>query len=267
MMRRALAAGILGLAALGTQAQEREEIVVFAAGSLRAALTQVARAFESAEPSANVRLTFGASGLLRDRISAGERADVFASANMEHPQALASAGKAAPVQRFARNALCALVAPRVAVTAESLLDRLFDPTLKLGISTPKADPSGDYALLMFERVEKQGRAGAFDLLDRKALRLTGGPNSPPPPSDRNVYGMLVVEGQADIFITYCTNAAIAVTEQPSLRTIAVPASVNVSADYGVATLQGARPLAAKFTAFLLGPAGQAILVRQGFLPG
>jgi ABC-type molybdate transport system substrate-binding protein len=36
-------------------------------------------------------LTFGASGLLKDRIQAGERADVFASANMEHPQALACA--------------------------------------------------------------------------------------------------------------------------------------------------------------------------------
>lgn len=47
---------------------------------------------------------------------AGERADVFASANMEHPQALAALGRAGTVSRFARNALCALVSPRVHVT-------------------------------------------------------------------------------------------------------------------------------------------------------
>jgi hypothetical protein len=44
----------------------------------------------------------------KDRIAAGERADVFASANTEHPRALAAAGKAGAVSRFVRNALCPL---------------------------------------------------------------------------------------------------------------------------------------------------------------
>jgi ABC-type molybdate transport system substrate-binding protein len=36
-------------------------------------------------------MKFGASGLLKDEIKAGTQAEVFASANMEHPQALAGA--------------------------------------------------------------------------------------------------------------------------------------------------------------------------------
>ena len=88
---------------------------------------------------------------------------------------------------------------------------MLDPAVKLGTSTPKADPSGDYAFELFERVERSGaRRPGGPLLADKALQLTGGPNSPPPPAGRNVYGMLVATGQADVFLTYCTNAVVAV---------------------------------------------------------
>jgi ABC-type molybdate transport system substrate-binding protein len=48
---------------------------------------------------------------LKNEISEGAKADVFASANMEHPQALHDEKKSGPVVRFARNKLCALVQP------------------------------------------------------------------------------------------------------------------------------------------------------------
>ena len=136
---------IVSACASGGQRPPAADVTVFAAGSLGAALTEVGAMFESVEPGTHVRFTFGASGLLRDRLAGGERADVFASANMEHPQTLADAGSARPVQRFARNGLCALVAPGVDVGTETLVDRMLDPAIKLGTSTPKADPSGDYA--------------------------------------------------------------------------------------------------------------------------
>ena len=43
---------------------------------------------------------------------------------------------------FARNRLCALAVPKVGLTSANFIDRLLDPTVKLGTSTPKADPSG-----------------------------------------------------------------------------------------------------------------------------
>ena len=255
-----LAVGSLGARAAGG------EVRVFAAGSLRAALTDVARAFETAEPSAHVRFTFGASGLLKDRIVAGERADVFASANMEHPEALASGGQAGAVRRFARNEMCALVAPSVDAASDTLVDRLLDPAVKVGTSTPKADPSGDYAWMVFERIEQQGRRGAFKQLTDKALQLTGGPSSPSPPPGRNVYAELVAQGRADVFITYCTNAVVAISEKPQLRLVAIPEDINVRSDYGLTVSRGAPPLADRFAAFVVSPTGQAILARHGFLP-
>jgi molybdate transport system substrate-binding protein len=268
-MKRRLPMLALMAATATTSAQTPgPELVVHAAGSLRRALTTIAADFERAAPGRRVRLVFGASGLLLERIrDKGERSDVFASANLEHPQALAGAGRTRAVQAFARNALCALHAPALELDAANVVDRLLDPAVKLGTSTPKADPSGDYAWTMFERIEQQpGRAGAFERLSRKALQLTGGPNSPPPPADRNVYGVLVTSGQADVFITYCTNASVAMAEAPALRMLRLPDAINVSASYGVATLRDAPPAADAFVAHLLGAAGQAVLAREGFTP-
>ena len=69
-----------------------EPVLLHAAGSLRSALTDIASAYETASGE-KVQMKFGASGLLKDEIAAGARAEVFASANMEHPQALAGPGK------------------------------------------------------------------------------------------------------------------------------------------------------------------------------
>ena len=51
------------------------------------------------------------------------------------------AKRSSPVILFARNKLCALVRPGLVVTPASLLDRLLDSDVKLGTSTPKADPT------------------------------------------------------------------------------------------------------------------------------
>ena len=243
-----------------------QEIRVHAAGSLRAALLDTAKAFEVAQAGSKLSFQFGASGLLKDRLLAGEASDVFASANMAHPQALQQAGKAGEVQRFTRNQMCLLVRPGLTVTDDSQVAQLLDPALKLGTSTPKADPSGDYAWQMFERIEQAGQAGAAQALKAKALQLTGGPNSPPPPAGRSVYGVLVAEGQADLFVTYCTNAVVARREQPGLQVVGVPARYNVSADYGVVLLTNAPPAARAYVDFLMSPAGQAVLAQHGFAP-
>ena len=236
------------------------------AGRLRSALTDTASAFEGRPAGVKVKLTFGASGLLKDRIAGGEPTDVFASANMTHPEALAAAGRSGPVQRFARNAMCVLVRPGLDVTPDTLVQRFLDSTLKLGVSTPRADPSGDYAVQVFERIEQSGVTGAASKLSAKALQLTGGPNSPAPPADRSIYGVLVAQGAADMFLTYCTNTVTAVREQPGQRSVPVPEAINVSASYGVTVLNGAPDDARRFVDFVLSPAGQAVLARHGFAP-
>ena len=249
----------------GVVMAQHSPVPIFAAGSLRGPLTEAAKAFEASAGGVPLALTFGASGLLLDRIKTGADAQVFASANMAHPQALSAAGSFGPTQVFTRNALCALVRPGLAVDSTNLVATLLRPDVKLGTSTPKADPSGDYAFEMFQRVDNAGApAGSGAALAAKALQLTGGPTSPPPPADRNVYGVLVASGQADVFITYCTNAVVARREQPQLQVVDIAPAINVAADYGLAVRKDASPAAQAFAAYLLSPAGQAILRKAGF---
>ena len=252
----------VALAALPMTVAAQTSVPVFAAGSLRAPLVAIASEFEKANGQ-SVKLTFGASGLLRDRIASGEAADVFASANMEHPQSLTDKGWSRSTAPFARNELCALASSKVNVTSANVLDVLLDPQWKLGTSTPKADPSGDYAWEVFRRAEAL-RAGAYKTLDAKALKLTGGPQSPPAPADRSVYAMLVTSGQADVFLTYCTNARQAVEEAPALVIVQLPDNLRVGATYGISVRRDAAPAAQAFADYVLSPAGQRTLARFGF---
>lgn len=239
-----------------------ESVRLHAAGSLRAALTEVADAFAAAH-KITVERKFGPSGLLKDEIAGGAAAGVFASANMDHPRALEGLGRAGPVVLFARNQLCALVKPGLRVTSATLLAVMRDPQVKLGMSTPKADPSGDYALEVFRRAEARA-PGAGAALDAKAQRLTGGPDSAAPPQGRSVYGWHVAEGRADIFLTYCTNALAAQRENTALQRVPLPEDLAVGADYGLTVVADAPPAAWRLALYILAPAGQAVLARHGF---
>jgi len=97
----------MALAVASPVSAQDNAIRVYAAGSLRGAMTEIAQAFTTAGGPA-VMSTFGASGLLRERIEKGEGADVFASADIGHAQTLALAGRASSPVVFARNRLCAV---------------------------------------------------------------------------------------------------------------------------------------------------------------
>jgi molybdate transport system substrate-binding protein len=248
--------------AMTSQARAAETVILFAAGSLRAPLTEIANTFTTAE-GVKVEARYGASGTLKDEITGGARADVFASANMEHPQALARGGKGSPVVLFARNQLCALVRPGIAATPDNLLALMLDPQVRLAASTPRADPSGDYAWEVFHKAD-QLAPGAFATLATKALQLVGGPNSPTAPPGESVYGSLIAQGQADIFLTYCTNARQAHARHPDQTTVTLPAALAVGADYGLTVLAGATPQAYMLAMFMLTADGQRILAAHGF---
>ena|SRR5215831_5995332 len=261
MMRTS--AVVLGVIAAMTVPAASETVRLYAAGSLKSALTDVANAYEVSTGN-KVEAKYGPSGLLKIEIADGAKADVFASANMEHPRALYDEKKSGPVKRFARNKLCALVRPGLALDSASLLKYMLDPNLKLGTSTPKADPSGDYAFEVFRKADAI-KPGAQAVLERKALQLTGGASSATPPPGRTAYGWHVAEGRADIFLTYCTNALAAQKEDSRQQIVSLPDTLAVGADYGLAVMLGASASARQFVEFIMSPQGQRILVSHGFV--
>ena len=239
-----------------------DPVQVYAAGSLRDALTEIARDHE-ARTGQKVVLTFAASGLLRERIEQGAPAQVFASADTKHPQRLANQGQWQAPVIFTRNTLCALAQGAVAVTSDTLLGTMLQPQVRLGISTPKADPAGDYAWALFQKAEAL-QPGATARLEAKALQLTGGAQSAQAPAGRNTYAWVMEQNRADVFLTYCTNAVAARAEVPSLQVVAVPEALQVGAAYGLTVRAGAPAQAQAFAQAVLQPPAQAVLRRLGF---
>lgn len=143
---------------------------------------------------------------------------------------------------------------------------MLDQKVRLGISTPKADPSGDYAFALFAMAEAM-KPGARALLEAKALQLTGGPNSEKAPDGKNLYGWVMSTGKADLFLTYCTNALQAKAEVHSLKIIAIPSHLNVGADYGLVVLKNAPPAAVALATFIRSERGRALMAKHGFGAG
>ena len=251
-----------GAAPVKAPAAGADPVQVYAAGSLRDALTEIARDHE-ARTGQKVVLTFAASGLLRERIEQGAPAQVFASADTKHPQRLANQGQWQAPVIFTRNTLCALAQSAVAVTPDTLLSTMLQPQVQLGISTPKADPAGDYAWALFQKADAL-QPGATARLEAKALQLTGGAQSAQAPAGRNTYAWVMEQNRADVFLTYCTNAVAARAEVPSLQVVAVPEALQVGAAYGLTVRAGASAQAQAFAQAVLQPPAQAVFRRSGF---
>ena len=239
-----------------------DTIKLYAAGSLKAAFSDLAASYEKTYKT-KVIIKFAPSGLLRQAIESGENPDVFASANMAHPEKLASNGWGGPMVLFARNELCALVQPDLEVTTNNLFNTLMDEKIRVGTSTPKADPSGDYVWELFRKADKI-KQGSFTALSGKALQLTGGPDSNKAPKGRNQYGWVMSEKKADVYLTYCTNAVLAQEEVHSLKVIRMPEELTVGADYGLLVRNGASNEAWRLAMYILSTEGQKILQRYGF---
>ena len=108
------------------------------------------------------------------------------------------------------------------------------------------------------------RPGAYATLDAKALKLTGGADSPAAPPGRGTYAWLMDEGKADLFLTYCTNAVAAQRELPRLKVVALPPALQVGADYGLGLRQDASPAARRFADSLREAPAQRVLQGLGF---
>ncbi|WP_051237598.1 molybdate ABC transporter substrate-binding protein [Ottowia thiooxydans] len=235
-----------------------DSVQLFSAGSLRHAIPEITEAFTQAT-GIHVSVVLGPAGLLRERIEAGERFDLFTSANMAHPQRLVDSGLVEEAVCFARNRLCVLTRAGFGLGSENFVDVLSDPAISVGISTPKDDPSGDYAFEMFDLLGER-HPGLAQALKARALQLVGGRHSPVGKSAVD----LITEGAADLFIGYATYSHLYETN-PAVSMVELPAEFSPKIKYGLALREGAPQTTRTLRDFILSEPGQAILQRNGFL--
>ena len=256
-----IAAGLIVLA-LAHPVSAADELVLYGAGSLRDAMTQIGREFQQ-RGGLPVRMEFGPSSMMRERIEAREKADLFASADMANPVRLERQGQALAVAMFARNTLCAFSTARVGVTPRGLLDTLLDPTIKIGTATPGADPLGDYTWQMFKKANAL-KAGVEGELSGKAMPLIGG--GIPAAAGQDPVAAALNERTVDVFLAYCSARSRLESQVANLTTTPLPESLRVGPEYGIALMKNARPHAAGLMLYILSTEGQATLARFGFTP-
>jgi molybdate transport system substrate-binding protein len=212
-----------------------EPLRIFAAGSLRSAFDALA----AASPGA-VELTYANARDLAQRITAGEPADVFASASAEHPQLLHEAELAGVPRAFATNRL--VVAVRSASGARDV-DVLAAAGSRVVIEVAGI-PLGDYTRLMLLRMDEVSGPGFAartmanvvaeeQVVDAVAARL--------------------LDGDADAGVLY----AIELPPGASVAVMLVACATTAAASPG---------RAAAWIAELTAPAAQAVLRDAGFGP-
>lgn len=245
------------------RAQTPAPLHIAAAGSLRGALDDIAAEF-TRHTHSPVRLTYGPAGQLSRQIAGGEGADLFLSANMEYPRALVRAGLGQAPFVFVKNSLCFISLAQSGLTAQSIVARILDPKVHIGISTPGSDPGGDYGWQVLTKLEQAEHLAPGTILYR-ARALVGGAVVPPLPQGVSPVPYYLRSGQVELFIAYCSQHSL----QPSaeLSYTHVPDGLSVPVDYAGVILKNTQhgAEAAAFVKTLLSKDAQRIFQRYGFV--
>lgn len=223
-------------------ADRPHEVVVFAAASLTEAFADIADAYMATHPGSRVVVNAAGSQTLAHQIIRGAPADVFASADAAQMARVADAGHlAGPAATFASNELMIAVAPGNPLGVEHLSD-LEDPRLVVVLPAEQV-PAGVYA--------REALAAAGVVVDAASLEV-----------DVRAALSRVALGEADAAIVYASDVAAAGARVEGVR---LPAGVNVSAAYRIATLSTARdPVAAQaLVDLVLAEDGQELLAEHG----
>jgi ABC-type molybdate transport system substrate-binding protein len=159
--------------------------------------------------------------------------------------------------------MCVVSRRSAGVTEKNLVDRLLATGVRVKTSAPIADPSGDYAWTIFDRIEA-ARPGAGAKLKEKAqanMTVTA-PSSAP---GRSAAAALFAADLVDMSITYCSASVDLEKEIPGLASIEVPPELDPHPMYGIAVLSD-RPEVLRLAVFLLSEEGQALVARNGLVP-
>jgi len=236
-----LAACLVASPALGAR------LNIFAAASLTASLTEIARAYEK-QSGDTIVFNFGASSLLARQIEEGAPADIFFSADEARMDGLAKKGlvNQATRRKLLANTLVIVVMKDSALKISSATD--LKMVGRLALAEPRTVPAGIYAR------EFLMARGLWSQLERKII-----------PTDNVRAALAAVEsGNVDAGIVYKTDAAISKKVKIAFE---VPAAETPQISYPVAVLKESKNTAAaqRFVEHLASQPSRNVFESFGFV--
>lgn len=227
---------------------------VFAPSSLTEAAKDLGAAFEKSNPNVKVSFEFGHSPTQRLQFTEGATGDVFITASQKDmDDAIADKTVAeGSASVFARNQLI-IVLPADNQAGLANLEDLGKPGVRLLVAVADT-PIGKVTMTSLDKMDKQFANGFKGNVEANIVSKESGV--------KPIVSKIKL-GEADAGIVFSTDAISA----PELKTIQIPAELNVITQLNVAPLSKATNAdpAAKFTAFMLSDEAQEILKKWGFL--
>jgi len=234
-------------------AKRQDQLVVFAAASLREAFGKLALEFEEGHPHATVSFNFAGTQEIRTQLEQGAAADVFASADTRQMALLVEARRVESPSVFAQNEPVLVVA-KDSVSSIRALSEL-PRAERIVIGAPEV-PIGKYTLQILQNASQ---AYGANFSDRVQARVVS--------RELNVRQVLakVTLGEADAGIVYRSDVGAA---GQGVGVVTIPREINVTAQYPMALVRGAAhfALGSAWCALVLSDKGQAILRAAGFSP-
>ena len=225
-------------------------VLVAAAISLKAPLTDAARRFSTTNPGDPITFTFGSSGQLAAQIEQGAPVDLFVSASPVELERLAIGEHIDGATRttLAGNRLVIVVARGGELPAD--LAGLAAPRFaRIAIGNPRTVPAGRYA--------RQALV-ATGIADAVAARLVYAENA-------HQIVALVERGETDAAVLYATDAAQGGDALSPALEIPDALHAPILCEGAVVALAAAGERALAFLRFLGSAAGREIFVKHGFV--
>lgn len=234
---------------------EKDEVLVFAAASLRDALQELGTAFE-AETGTRVAFNFAGSNDLAHQIGAARGMDVFVSASEEWMDTVQSAGRLVPGTRrdLLGNALVVVASERTAWSMEGPCDLASIPFEHLALGDPEAVPAGIYA----RKWMQETRCG-----DGRTLWDAVGERVAPAPDVRAALGLILADPDV-VGVVYRTDQRAFPGRTRTLWEVADGPPIRYAA--AQVAEGGAPEAAARFLAFLATEEAAEVFRRHGFTP-
>lgn len=236
--------------ASGATVGEPRQLMVAAAASLTVAFTELGEAFDTAN-NTKTTFTFDASGTLQTQIQGGAPADVFASAAWKQVNNLLDKGLVdeASTVVFASNEMVLGVPADSALTVTSFQDLTKEEVQKITTADPGSAPQGKVA------VETLTSLGILEAVQPKLIYSKNA-------SQTLTY---VKEGEVDVGIMYSTDAVAGGDEIRVVATSEPGWHSEIAYVLTTVTASEAKDVAQQFIDFVLGPEGQQILLKHGFM--
>lgn len=229
-------------------AQDKQELMVFAAGSLSSAFKEIGQKFEGQNPNVHVVLNFAAAGVLIQQMAQGAPVDVFASADQAMMDRASIYGLIDDVSRrdFAQNMLVVALPITSEFNFQCLEDLSDDHFQNIGLGRPGITPAGNY----IQEVLQQAKL--WEVLEGRFIFA------------EHVTQVIRYISTAEVDVGFVFRSD-ALRHADDLR-IAFVVSTGEDFVYPIARARSSEQaeLAQKFIDFVLSDEGQKVLMAYGF---